>query len=136
MGDRMEIRDASELASQAQRTGRGARVTQLHPVLGMAGALMAVDLLEVEPGGSVPAVARSAEQGLFVVSGAGERSGAARGGATVAVRPNTVVYLGPREAYGLRNTGGETLRVLVSTPLLVRSDRAVGLSTTEAAGKT
>ena len=43
------------------------------------------------------------------------------------VRPNSVVHIGHREVHALRNTGNELLRVLVSTPLLVRSERALGL---------
>jgi len=49
------------------------------------------------------------------------------------VRANSVVYLGPREAHSLKNTGSDKLRVLMSTPLLVRSQRALGLGHAPAA---
>ena len=61
-----------------------------------------------------------------MVSGSGEISS---GGTTALLRANSVVYVGPREAHRLRNTGSEKLRVVISTPLLVRSDRALGYGT-------
>src|SRR5207248_868717 len=39
---------------------------------------------------------------------------------------DSVAHIGHREVHMLRNTGSELLRVLVSTPLLIRSERALG----------
>src|SRR4051794_16251368 len=69
-------------------------------------------------------MAHAEEHVLFVLSGTGElRSG----GASAMLRADTVAYLGPRESHSVTNTGRETLRMLQVTPLLVRSERALGL---------
>jgi ribonuclease HI len=123
----MEIRNASDMAERAERFGQGCRLTQLHPVGHVGNALLVVDLLEIEPGGFTPLSAHSEEHLMFVVAGTGELSGAVGGGPTVMLRPDTVIHTGHREVHQLRNSGKEVLRVLVSTPLLVRSERALGL---------
>ncbi|HYO48743.1 MAG TPA: reverse transcriptase-like protein, partial [Chloroflexia bacterium] len=56
----------------------------------------------------------------------GEVAGA-EGGSSARVPQDSVIYLGPHEAHTLRNAGGAILRVLVSTPLVVRSNRALGI---------
>jgi ribonuclease HI len=122
----MEIRDATAMSGRGEEFGNGARLTQLHPDVMSAQAVVAVDLWEIEPGGSTPLLASAEEQILFVLSGTGELSGATEGGVTATVRPFSVVHIGHREVHSLRNTGQETLRVLVTTPLLVRSERALG----------
>lgn len=123
----MEIRDLSGMMDRAQPLGEGATTTQLYPVGLNDGGLVAVDLWEVEPGGSTTLHSHAEEHVLFVISGNGELARSEEGGATALVRADTVVSIGPREAHLLRNTGSEKLRVLVSTPLLVRSERALGL---------
>src|SRR5207248_1504292 len=52
----------------------------------------------------------------------------APGGSAVTVHPNSVVYIGHREVHAIYNTGREKLRVLVSTPLIVRSERALRIA--------
>jgi ribonuclease HI len=122
----MEIRNVADMASRAENMGTGARVTQVYPEGGTGQALLAVDLWEIEPGGSVPARTDAEEHVLFVVSGSGELGSGSDGAASALLRPNTVVHVAHHEAHSLRNTGREPLRVLVSTPLLVRSERALG----------
>ena len=122
----MEILDASSLMNWGASVGERARMAQLYPSGPSAHALLAVDLLEVDPGGSTALLEHAEEHLLFVVSGSGEISS---GGTTALLRANSVVYVGPREAHRLRNTGSEKLRVVISTPLLVRSDRALGYGT-------
>ncbi len=122
----MEIRNASDMMSRAETVGQGCRVTQLHPYGPLGYAILAVDLWEIEPGGFTPLSGHAEEHVMFVISGSGELSGAVASGPTVTVRKDSVAHIGHREVHTLRNTGSELLRVLVSTPLLVRSDRALG----------
>ncbi len=124
----MEIRNASEMAEKGHRSGNGWQSVQLHPVGPAGHSFMAVDLLEIEPGATMPPTAHSEEQLLFVVAGTGELTGSAPGGPTVVVRPDSVAYIAAREGYALRNTGNQPLRVLVSLPLIAASDRALGLT--------
>jgi ribonuclease HI/quercetin dioxygenase-like cupin family protein len=112
--------------NRATGVGEHARMAQLYPSGSPAQGLLAVDLLEVEPGGSTAMLEHAEEHLLFVISGTGEIRG---GGTTALLRANSAVHVGPREAHQLRNTGSEKLRVLISTPLLVRSDRALGYET-------
>src|SRR5947209_18853109 len=114
----MEIRNAADMNSRADSTGQGFRVTQLHPDGPAGHALMAVDLWEIDPGGSTPLTGHAEEHVLFVIAGTGEVSGSTQGGLTAKVGPNSVVHVGHREVHAIRNTGNETLRLLVSTPLL------------------
>jgi ribonuclease HI len=128
----MEILDASNLMDRAESVGEQARMAQLYPSGSAGSALLAVDLLEIEPGGSTALLQHVEEQVLFVLSGSGE----VRGSNVVAalVRADSLVYVAPREAHTLKNTGPDRLRVLISTPLLARSDRALGLKSVQAAG--
>src|SRR5207248_6455242 len=118
----MEILDASNLMDRAESVGEQARMAQLYPSGSAGSALLAVDLLEIEPGGSTAPLQHAEEQVLFVLSGSGE----VRGSNAVAamVRADSMVYVAPRETHTLENTGPDRLRVLISTPLLARSDRA------------
>src|SRR5881296_3716868 len=111
----MEIRDAAAMSSRATQVADGVRVTQLHPATRSEQAVVAVDLWEIEPGSSTPPVAHPEEQVLYVVSGTGELTG----GPAVALHPNSVAHIGHYESHGVRNTGRDTLRILVTTPLLV-----------------
>ena len=124
----MEIRNASEMAEKGQRSGKGWKAVQLHPVGHAGHSLMAVDLLEIEPGATLPPSVHTEEHLLFVIAGTGELSGSAPGGATVVIRPDAVAFIGAREGYALRNTGNQPLRVLVSLPLIAATDRALGLT--------
>ena len=118
----MEIRDAADLNKTSAPGGEGATVTPLHPIRRSDG-IVAVDLCVVEPGGSVAVHNHGEEHVIFVISGTVEVSG---GGASTSVaRPNVVIYIGPGESHGLRNSGSEPARLLVSTPLLVRSERSL-----------
>src|SRR5438477_3421374 len=126
MGGKMKIRNASDMMSRAESIGQGCRVTQLHPEGPSGHAILAVDLWEIEPGGFTPLSAHAEEHVMFVISGSGELSGAVVSGPTVTVRKDSVAHIGHREVHTLRNTGSEVLRVLVSTPLLIRSERALG----------
>lgn len=125
----MEIRDVSSMKSYAQPTGDSASLTQLYPLPSSIG-LLAVDLCEIQPGGHTSLHSHAEEHVLFILSGQGEITGE---GSTVSatLRPEAVVYLGPREPHVLRNTGSQLLRVLVSTSLLVRSDRMLGVSASQ-----
>ncbi|MDQ6692972.1 MAG: cupin domain-containing protein [Chloroflexota bacterium] len=122
----MEIKDLSSLAKNELG---GMAVTQLYPGASMAGALMAVDLWEIAPGGASALQRHSEEHLLFFIVGSGEVSAGEGRGPVTHVEVDSVVYVGPREPHMLRNTGNSPLRVLVSTPLLVRSERALGLDT-------
>ncbi len=113
--------------SRAESAGDRARIGQLYPSISASQGLLAVDLLEIEPEGSTAWLEHAEEQVLFVVSGEGEIRGSGDG-VTAILRANSVVYLGPGESHQLRNRGSERLRVLVSTPLLVRSARALGIA--------
>lgn len=124
----MEIRDLASLAGSAQSLGSGASVTPLYPSSAWGQGLVAVDLWEIEPGGSLASHAHPEEHVLFVLSGQGRITGEGQDGPVAAVREHTVIYLGPNEAHQIRNTGSAPLRLLVSTPLLVRSNRAHGAS--------
>ncbi|MEO8286489.1 MAG: cupin domain-containing protein [Chloroflexota bacterium] len=121
----MEILDASNLMSRAENVGDGAHMAQLYPSGEVGNALLALDLLEVDAGGSTSLLHNNEEHVLFVVSGDGELRGG-NGGPAAVLRPDTIVFVGPGEVHSLANTGSVQLRVLVSTPLLVRSERALG----------
>lgn len=127
----MEIRDVSSMKGYAASSGDSASVTQLYPV-GPSNGLLALDLWEVQPGGQTSLQAHMEEHVLFVLSGSGEIS-SGDGGVSARITADAVVYLGPREPHTVRNTGTKPLRILVSTPLLVRSERMMGISTPQAA---
>ena len=122
----MELVDSAVLMGRAEQLGEGARLGALYPAAGAGGSLVAVDLLEVEPGASTPRMQSAEEHILYVLSGAGEVHGGEDGPAAL-VRPGSVVRIAPREAHTLSAQGREPLRVLVVTPLLVLSDRALGV---------
>ena len=92
------------------------------------GSLVALDVLEVEPGSSTPGMATPEEHFLCVMSGTGEIKGGTDG-PEAHLRPGSVIHVAPRETHTLTASGRETLRVLVVTPLLVLSDRALGVAT-------
>ena len=118
----MEIRDAAELGKTSVPSGERASVTPLHPIRRSDG-LVAVDLWELEPGGNIGVHTHGEEHVIFVISGSVEVSG---GGAVTSVaRQNAVIYIGAGESHGLLNAGNEPARLLVSTPLLVRSERSL-----------
>lgn len=124
----MEILDTASLMGRAQQLGEHARLAQLYPFGSGAqnAALMAVDLLEIEATGSTPLMRHAEEHFLYVVQGNGELH--TESGPAALLRPGSALYVGPREPHALKNTGAEKLRVLISTPLLVRSERALGLA--------
>jgi ribonuclease HI/mannose-6-phosphate isomerase-like protein (cupin superfamily) len=126
----MEIHDATTLLTKMPGAGRGVSTARLHPIgQGPAGGgLLAVDLWELDPGASTPVHEHAEEHVLFVIAGTGELRGSAPGdrGVAVLLRPNSVAYITPYEPHTLRNTGSDKLRVLVSTPMLVWSQRALG----------
>ncbi|MEO6458147.1 MAG: cupin domain-containing protein [Chloroflexia bacterium] len=117
----MEIRDAAELSSTSASGGEEATVTPLHP-LRRSDGLVAVDLWVVEPGGKISIHKHGEEHVIFVISGAMDVSS---GASSSVARQNAVIYIGPGESHGLRNSGSEPARLLVSTPLLVRSERGL-----------
>ncbi len=121
----MEIRNVSTIRA-TNGDGQGASIRQLYPLVDAAQSLLAVDLLEIEADGQTKLHSHGEEHLLFVIAGSGELS-AADGGAIALVRADVVAYIAPHEAHALKNTGKERLRVLVSTPLLVRSTRALGI---------
>ncbi len=123
----MELFDLSSAAGRSRPLGDGARVTPLHPsgAAQASGGLVALDMLEVEPGASTPAMQTPEEHFLYVIAGAGEIMGGA-GGPVVQLRPSSVIRIAPREPHTLSATR-EALRVLVVTPLVVLSDRALGI---------
>ncbi len=129
----MEIRDVSSMKGYADRKGESAQVIQLYPA-GTANGLVAVDLWEIEPGGQTSLHAHSEEHVLFVLEGEGEIAAGETSGASARVTRDVVVYLGPREAHVIRNTGAALLRILASTPLLVRSERMLGIVALQPAG--
>lgn len=122
----MEFFDLTSLPGRARTLGEGARVSALYPAGQSSGGLVALDLLEVEAGASTPAAQVAEERFLCVLSGAGEIAGGA-GGPVAQLRAGSVIRVAPREPHTLSAAGRETLRVLVVTPLVVLSDRALGI---------
>lgn len=129
----MEIRDVSSMKGYANKRGNSAQVTQLYPV-GPANGLVAVDLWEIEPGGQTSLHAHAEEHVLFVLEGEGEIAAGQTSGASARVARDVVVHVGPREAHVIRNTGTVLLRILAATPLLVRSERMMGMAAPQVAG--
>ena len=131
---RMEIRDLASLAANAHDAGDGATVTPLYPGTSLAQGLVAVDLWEIAPGGSITSHAHVEEHVLFVLSGEGRLMGGGEGGVVASVREHMVIALAPHESHRLKNNGTTPLRLLVATPLLVRSERAYGVPGVRKAG--
>jgi hypothetical protein len=75
----MQIRNASEMMGRAEDRGDGARSVQLYPDPLSRDGLVALDLWEVEPGGSMPPTSHAEEHILYVVAGSGELSGGGDG---------------------------------------------------------
>lgn len=131
----MEIRDVAELMNRTARTQDGARVGQLHPARPSDNSLLAVDLVELQPGASTSLSAAAEEQVVFVLSGSGE-AGTAAGGTTVRLQANSLLRTTQGEAHRVRNTGSDTLRLLVVTSLIAWSPRALGLAVEPATART
>ena len=108
----------------SEQLAEGVTLTQLYPNAGDGTGLLALDLLEVEAGGQTPVRAGGEEQVLFVVSGTGELS---QDGTTAGVKAGVVVSVGPFESYSIRNTDNVRLRVLVSSSLVARTARGLGV---------
>lgn len=123
----MELVDSANSMGRAEKLGDGARLGALYPAAGVSGSLVAVDLLEVEPGSATSRLQTAEEHILYVLAGSGEVHGGDNG-AAVLVRAGSVLRIAPREAYSLSAQGREQLRVLVVTPLLALSDRALGIN--------
>ena len=68
----MELVDSANLMGRAEKLGDGARLGALYPATGVGGSLVAVDLLEVEPGGATPRLQTAEEHILYVLAGSGE----------------------------------------------------------------
>ncbi|HEY0068735.1 MAG TPA: cupin domain-containing protein [Chloroflexia bacterium] len=122
----MQLSDVSSLRGFSEQLAEGVTLTQLYPHVGDGNGLLALDLLEVEAGSLSPMRNSAEEQVLFVVSGTGELS---QDGATVSVKAGVVVSLSPFEGYSLRNVDNVRLRVLVSSSLVARTARALGVRT-------
>ncbi|HEX8599596.1 MAG TPA: cupin domain-containing protein [Chloroflexia bacterium] len=120
----MQLSDVSSLRGFSEQLGEGVTLTQLYPHAGDGSGLLALDLLEVEAGSQSPLRSSGEEQVLFVVSGTGELS---QDGTTVGVKAGAVVSLNPFEGYSIRNTDNARLRVLVSSSLVARTARALGV---------
>lgn len=123
----MELVDSANLMGRAEKLGNGARLGALYPAAGVSGSLVAVDLLEVEPGSTTPRLQSAEEHILYVLAGSGEVHAGDNGPAAL-VHSGSVLRVAPREAYSLSVQGREQLRVLVVTPLLALSDRALGIN--------
>jgi ribonuclease HI/mannose-6-phosphate isomerase-like protein (cupin superfamily) len=121
----MEIYDASELMRRVASGQDGARTGQIYPAGRSDNSLVAVDLLEIEPGRGTRAAARPEEQIVYVLSGSGDLIGG--GSNTLRLQANSVVRIDHDESAQFRNTGRETLRLLVIMPLVVWSSRAQGV---------
>jgi len=126
----LELFDLSSVRGRAQRLSDGATMGALYPTGASStpGSLVALDVLEVEPGSSTPGMTTPEEHFLCVMSGTGEIKGGTDG-PEAHLRPGSVIHVAPRETHTLTASGRETLRVLVVTPLLVLSDRALGVAT-------
>jgi ribonuclease HI/quercetin dioxygenase-like cupin family protein len=125
----MQLSDVSSLRGFSEQLAEGVTLTQLYPHAGDGNGLLALDLLEVEAGSQSPMRSSAEEQVLFVVSGTGELS---QDGATVSVKAGAVVSLSPFEGYSIRNVDNVRLRVLVSSSLVARTARALGVRTLSA----
>jgi ribonuclease HI/quercetin dioxygenase-like cupin family protein len=125
----MQLSDVSSLRAFSEQLADGVTLTQLYPHAGDGNGLLALDLLEVEAGSQSPMRSSAEEQVLFVVSGTGELS---QDGATVSVKAGAVVSLSPFEGYSIRNVDNVRLRVLVSSSLVARTARALGVKTSSA----
>jgi ribonuclease HI len=122
----MEIHDASELMRRVASAQDGARTGQIYPAGRADNSLVAVDLLEIEPGRGTQPSARPEEQIVYVLSGAGELGSGS--GNSLRLQANSVVRINHNENMHFRNTGRETLRLLVIMPLVVWSGRAQGVA--------
>lgn len=129
----MQLSDVSSLRGFSEQLAEGVTLTQLYPHAGDGSGLLALDLLEVEAGSQSPLRSSGEEQVLFVVSGTGELS---QDGTTVGVKAGVVVSLNPFEGYSIRNTDNVRLRVLVSSSLVARTARALGVRTSTAQSAT
>ena len=123
----MEIRELQNAMLNAETVARGVIAAALYPSGMVGGALVAVDVWELEPGASLAATPGHEEQIVYVLAGEG-RLTSGDGGASVHVRPDTAVIISPGERVSLHNAGKSPLRVLVTTPMLVRSSRAAGIA--------
>jgi ribonuclease HI len=123
----MQITDATSSGGGASQFGPGVRLVPLYPTSHADSALLAVDLLEIDPGSETPQMQGSAEQVLFVLSGRGQVAGAG-GSPSALLGPGSVVHLSQGEAHTILATGTEQLRILSSASLLSRAARpgAVG----------
>ncbi len=121
----MQLGDVQSLRGHSESPAEGVTLTQLYPHGGDGNGLVAVDLLEIEARSQMPLRSHAEEQVLFVVSGTGELSNG--DGLTVGVRGGSVVSVSPLEAYSLRNTDNARLRVLISSSLVARTARALGM---------
>ncbi|MEA2576161.1 MAG: ribonuclease [Chloroflexia bacterium] len=129
----MQLSDVSSLRGFSEQLAEGVTLTQLYPHLGESNGLLALDLLEVEAGSQSPLRSSGEEQVLFVVSGTGELS---QDGTSVSVKAGAVVSLNPFEGYSIRNTDNVRLRVLVSSSLVARTGRALGVRASSAPAAT
>lgn len=120
----MQLSDLQSLRGHSETPAEGVTLTQLYPH-GEGNGLVAVDLLEVEAGATLPMRSHAEEQVLFVVSGTGEL--VSGDGMTVGVRGGSVVSVSPMEGYSLRNVDNVRLRVLISSSLVARTARALGV---------
>lgn len=120
----MQLSDVSSLRSFSEGLAEGVTLTQLYPHAGDGNGLLALDLLEVEAGRESPVRSSAEERVLFVVSGTGELS---QDGAAVGVKAGVVISLNAFEGYSIRNTDNARLRVLVSSSLVARTARGLGL---------
>jgi ribonuclease HI len=119
----MQITDATGSNAGTRQLGPGVRLVPLYPTAHADSALLAIDLLEVDPGSETPELQAAAEQVLYVLSGRGQVTGAA-GSPSVLLGPGSVVHLSQGEAHVIRSTGVEQLRVLAAASLLVRAERS------------
>ncbi len=123
----MQISDVSGSRGYSEHPAEGVTLTQLYPHGSGGNGLLALDLIEIEAGGRLPEQTGMEERVLFVVSGTGELS--QDGGPAVAVRAGSVVALSALDGYSLRNTDNVRMRVLVSSSLVARTARSMGVKT-------
>lgn len=114
----MKVTPAVEVPQQAVEM-EGASGCQVRWLIGEPDGApnFAMRQFEVAPGGHTPRHHHPYEHEVFVVEGEGiVRQGGEAGDVEHALKPGTVVYVGPDEIHQFRNTGETPLKFLCLVP--------------------
>jgi ribonuclease HI/quercetin dioxygenase-like cupin family protein len=120
----MQVRDLDDLLRESATISPGVSAAEVYPGVPGGDAILAVDVWEIGSGQSTSEVDHADDRVYCVLSGAGEVR-AAGGAASVKLAPGTSVQLRPRERHTIHCHGPGPLRLLVVSPLLTRTERAL-----------